>query len=244
MARWVGVAVLLLSSLAGATEKKDFGLHLEYLDLLGPEVVGETGDRRYDVGQGSVHLGTVNLQGGQMLGGGVGLRAVFTNLTGVRLSVESSYFAGRFREGSVALPDLGVIARAELLGSLGIEGTIGEIFTIHTATVTGLDYSEFDARASLFSPRAIATPMPASGSQPATPVGTHLSNTSMRLGQQVGVHIQIAKMIAMYADGTYDYDGQWRVRAGISIGRPVTKKSVEDNESGFRMRPRDPYRRW
>ena len=45
-----------------------------------------------------------------------------------------------------------------------------------------------------------------------------LSRTDLRLGQQLGAHVQLGKAFALFADGTIDYDGQWRVRAGIAIG--------------------------
>jgi len=240
------LTLLTLSSTARASDpatQKTMALHLEYLDILGAELVGETASRRYDLGSGSRHLGTlVASDGSQLLGAGLGLRAVFAALSGVRLGVEASYTAGRFRDGTTALPEPGVVARAEMLGSVGVEGTIAEILTLHTATVMGFDFQEFDVRPNLLQAASIVDAAPAptmtSDGKPVPLSSMKLSDTALRLGQQIGFHVQIATMVALYGDGTFDYDGQWRVRLGVSIGRPVTKKTVDDEEGGFRRRRR------
>ena len=56
------------------------------------------------------------------------------------------------------------------------------------------------------------------GAASAAVASSSLSRIDLRLGQQVGAHVQVGKAFALFADGTIDYDGQWRVRAGIAIG--------------------------
>jgi hypothetical protein len=51
-----------------------------------------------------------------------------------------------------------------------------------------------------------------------TTTSASLWRVDLRLGQQVGAHVQVARALALFADGTLDYDGQWRVRAGFAIG--------------------------
>jgi hypothetical protein len=34
---------------------------------------------------------------------------------------------------------------------------------------------------------------------------------------------EVAPRYELFADGTIDYDGQWRVRAGIAIGQPINR---------------------
>jgi hypothetical protein len=57
----------------------------------------------------------------------------------------------------------------------------------------------------------------------AAPPALKMSRVDLRLGQQLGAHVQLASAVALFADGTIDYDGQWRVRAGIAIGQPLTR---------------------
>jgi hypothetical protein len=57
-----------------------------------------------------------------------------------------------------------------------------------------------------------------SGAAMASTASSSLSRVDLRLGQQIGAHVQLGKSFALFADGTIDYDGQWRVRAGIAIG--------------------------
>jgi len=56
------------------------------------------------------------------------------------------------------------------------------------------------------------------GAAMASTASSSLSRIDLRLGQQIGGHVQLGKAFALFADGTIDYDGQWRVRAGIAIG--------------------------
>ena len=37
------------------------------------------------------------------------------------------------------------------------------------------------------------------------------------------MHVHLGQDVAFYADGTVDYDGQWRVRGGIAIGEMLTR---------------------
>ena len=47
----------------------------------------------------------------------------------------------------------------------------------------------------------------------------------------------MASVAALYADATFDYDGQWRVRAGFAIGTPGGTRRKESssyrNEKAF-----------
>jgi hypothetical protein len=112
----------------------------------------------------------------------------------VRFSFEGGGTWGRFNQ----LP-FSTVSRAEMLASVGYEGTLG-ILVLHTATVLGFDYQSFD-------------------------IGKNASMSmfALRAGQQVGAQVQLGGVLALYADGTIDWDGQWRVRAGISIGELIKK---------------------
>ena len=85
------LAIVLLPSAVEARET------LEYLDILGPEVVGELGTQRYDDRIDDKLVGTRDVAG-VLVGGGIGARTVFVLPTGVRFSIETSGTWGRLRD--------------------------------------------------------------------------------------------------------------------------------------------------
>jgi len=188
------VFVMLLTTPAFAK-----GFKLEFLDFLSPEVVGELQPRAYDLKLDDKFTGVTQFRANPLVSGGFGLRLIGREQSGesnggVRFSFESSGQWGRFQNSATS-----TVTRAELLGGLGYEGTLG-ILVLHTATVFGLEYQSFDIGKN-----------------------ANLSTFTLRAGQQVGMHLQVASAVFLYADGTLDYDGQWRVRAGISVGELIRK---------------------
>jgi hypothetical protein len=177
--------------------------HLEYGDFLGPEVVGELQSRAYDVHSDGKFGGVAHFSSEPLVAGGIGLRFVMREQSGnsnhgVRLSFEGAGDWGRFMNSSYS-----TVSRGELLGGLGYEGTLGPV-VLHTATVLGFDYQTFDVDST-----------------------NTLRMFSLRAGQQVGLHIQLASAVAIYGDATLDWDGQWRVRAGISVGERLRRSSFK-----------------
>lgn len=194
---------LLIGSPAFANNFK-----LEYLDFLGPEAVGELQPRTYDLHLDDKFTGITQFKTNPLIAGGFGLRFVGREPSGhssggVRFQAEAAGEWGRFLSGEAGLlvaTPTSVVSRAELLGGIGYEGTLG-ILVLHTSTVIGFDYQSFDIGKN-----------------------TNLDTWSLRAGQQVGLHLQVASAVAIYADGTLDWDGQWRVRAGISVGELIRSK--------------------
>lgn len=182
---------------------------LEYIDLLTTEAVGELSTQTYDERIDKKFVGTRDVAG-VMVGGGVGIRPVFRFANGLRFSVEVSGTWGRLRDADAGVA-YSTVTRAEFLTGLGYEVHLGHSFALHTATLVGLDAAWMDRaqQIALFDASTMASPVASSS----------LSRVDLRLGQQVGAHVQLAKAVALYADGTLDYDGQWRVRAGIAIGQ-------------------------
>jgi hypothetical protein len=201
MRRTIFLVCLLCPSLAGARER------LEYIELLSPEVVGELGTQSYDERVDKKLVGSRAIAG-LLVGGGVGIRPVFVFGNGVRFSVEASGTWGRLRDADPGVV-YGTVTRAEFLTGIGYELHLGRAVALHTASLVGLDAEWLDrAQAvTLFDASAAATP------------SSSLSRVDLRLGQQLGAHVQLASSVALYADGTLDYDGQWRIRAGIAIGK-------------------------
>jgi len=185
---------------------------LEYLDLLGAEVVGELGTQTYDERVDKRFVGTRDVAG-ILVGGGVGLRPVLRFAHGVRFSMEVAGTWGRLRDADPGAA-YSTVARAEFLTGLGWEAHLGRAVTLHTASLVGLDAVWMDrAQQVVF--------LDASTGAPSASPSSSLSRVDLRLGQQIGAHVQVAKAIALFADGTLDYDGQWRARAGIAIGEPL-----------------------
>lgn len=197
----VVIAVTLVPAAAHARET------LEYIDLLGAEAVGELSTQRYDARVDKTYVGNRDVAG-ILVGGGVGIRPVFRFAHGVRLSVAASGTWGRLRDADPAF-DYSTVTRGEFLTGLGWELHLGRAVTLHTASLVGVDYVTMDRAPRLVLFDAAGAPLPSES----------LSRTDLRLGQELGAHVQIASAIALYADGALDYDGQWRVRAGIAIGR-------------------------
>jgi hypothetical protein len=222
MRKLVVSVVILVASRAWAAKPSP----IEYVDFLLGEATGELAGRSYDasakVNDKSTFIGTQTLNGGVFLGGGLGLRTILRFDQGVRISVEGSAQWGHLN---------GQEGPFRSYSTVGYEGTVGKILTLHTCTVIGVDVQKLDVAGSppalplaslaqggsAGSQAVAALTLPdGSGPQPSM----KLEAVGLRLGQQVGLHIQLASIAALYADATFDYDGQWRVRAGLAIGRP------------------------
>lgn len=200
--------LLLVAALSSTASAKET---LEYMDLLTAEAVGELSTQTYDERVDKHFVGTRDVAG-LLIGGGIGIRPVFRLPSGVRFSIEASGTWGRLRDADRGAA-YSTVTRAEFLTGIGYELHLGRAVALHTATLIGLDAQWMDRaqQIELFdaSTGASSSPSPSSSS---------LSRVDLRLGQQLGAHVQVAKYVALYADGTLDYDGQWRVRAGIAIG--------------------------
>ena len=198
------VALATLSSTARAKES------LEYLDLLGAEVVGEFGTQTYDEKIDKRFVGTRDVAG-LLVGGGIGVRPVFVLPSGLRFSVEVAGTWGRLRDADPGV-SYSTVSRLEWLTGIGYEAHLGRRVALHTASLVGLDAAWMDRaqQIRLFDATTNAAT--------AAMASSSLSRIDLRLGQQIGAHVQLGKAFALYADGTLDYDGQWRVRAGIAIG--------------------------
>ncbi len=197
------LTLLALSSSARAKET------LEYLDILTTEAVGELSTQTYDERVDKKFVGTREVAG-VLVGGGIGIRPVFRFANGLRFSVEVSGTWGRLRDADAGVA-YATVTRAEFLTGLGYEIHVGRSLALHTTTLVGLDAQWMDRaqQIELFDASTMSSPIQSSS----------LSRVDLRLGQQLGAHVQLAKAVALYADGTLDYDGQWRVRAGIAIGQ-------------------------
>ena len=197
------LALVLVSSTARAKET------LEYMDLLTTEAVGELSTQTYDERVDKHFVGTREVAG-VLVGGGIGIRPVFRFANGLRFSIEASGTWGRLRDADPGVA-YSTVTRAEFLTGLGYELHVGRSWALHTATLVGLDAAWMDRaqQIQLFDASAMSSPLQSSS----------LSRVDLRLGQQVGAHVQLSNAVALYADGTLDYDGQWRLRAGIAIGK-------------------------
>lgn len=206
-----------------AEARKDGG----YFDILGAEAAGELASQRYDVyqkrGDDERFIGNVDARRGTFLGGGFGIRLVYGHKSGLRISGETSYQAGRLMGGELPWAATSIAQRGEILGSVGYNLVTGR-FVWHVAGVLGCDFASFKVAQPTFGPDQSLT----SGSSalatvsagPNSPLADELvlRRWGLRAGAQVGAHFQLAEMMALYTDATFDYDGQWRARFGFAIG--------------------------
>jgi hypothetical protein len=183
---------------------------LEYLDILGAEVVGELDTQRYDEKIDKRFVGTRDVAG-LLVGGGIGVRPVFVLPSGLRFSIEVSGTWGRLRDADPGI-SYSTMSRVEWLTGIGYELHLGRSWSLHTASLVGLDAAWMDRA------QELALFDATTNAATAALGSSSLSRIDLRLGQQLGAHVQLGKAFALYADGTIDYDGQWRVRAGIAIG--------------------------
>jgi hypothetical protein len=184
------------------------------MDIFAPEAVGFRGDHLFDFSDESGQFaGKQNVRGGTFLGAGHGFRNIFTLPHGALLLDELLMTWGDLSGAQMQWQQASRAMRFEVLLGAGWGFPVGP-FYFHTATVVGGAWLGFDVIGPTPSDLALASMGSSSGGS------THgnLSLWDFRAGQQIGVHVQIAKLAAIFADGSIDYDGQWRVRAGISVG--------------------------
>lgn len=199
-----------------------------YLDILLAEAVGDFGTQQYDVYRShdgsDVFVGTQPLdrRQGTLLAAGFGLRLIFATENGLRFSGEVSVQGGRLVGSSDPLLLTSTVTRAEVMAGFGYQAALGPL-VLHTAGLLGSDYSSLKATLAPFSATALGSTAAAPGPQGVGDDFT-LRRWGLRLGVQVGAHVQVSKLTALYADATLDYDGQWRARCGIAIGEPGRRR--------------------
>lgn len=211
----VGVALAAATRPAAARGDKSY-----FLDILTAEVVGERGTRSYDLEarlprddkETGAFIGTQEVRGGTFVGGGFGLRWVFGLDCGLHLAFESSIQGGRFSGATMPWNSSSRAWRAEFLTTVGYQLDLGPL-TPHLGLVFGTDGMGFDVAGA----KDKGWPEPGPDGTGGL-LGYSMSRWDLRAGVQVGAHINVHKAIALYADGTMDYDGQWRVRAGLAFG--------------------------
>lgn len=215
-------APLLLAERPAAASKSDL-----YLDILSPEVVGELRSQSYDTYRGSdksQFVGKTEVARGTLIGGGIGLRLAYALPYGLRLSGEGSYTGGQLFGAELPWGQLSTMQRGEMLGGLGYQLAAGPV-VLHAAAILGCDYASFKvaqpltvSMASSLGTTGAAAAAGGTLQDPLSDSGYQLERWSLRLGAQVGLHLQLSKMTALYSDVTFDYDGQWRTRFGFAVG--------------------------
>lgn len=212
----LGGCLVLLARPAAA--KVDGG----YVDLLLAEGVGELGAQQYDVYRqrdgNETFVGNLALdrRHGTLLAAGFGLRLAFAIQGGLRISGEGSVQGGRLVGASDAALLTSTVTRGELLAGIGYQVALGPL-VLHTSGLLGGDYQSLHVAPAPVAMAALTT----SAAVPApTDDELTLRRWGLRLGLQVGAHVQLTKLAALYGDATIDYDGQWRTRFGIAVGEP------------------------
>ncbi len=212
--RCLAGVLLCTAAIAGTARADERNLIGTYLDIFAPEAVGFRGDHLFDLSdENGDFAGKQAVRGGTFLGAGHGFRNLFVLPHGALLLDELLLAWGDLDGAQMQWQQASRAMRFEILIGAGWGFPVGP-FYFHTATVLGGAWLGFDVIGATNSDVALASV----GAPSSSPMRGSLSIWDFRAGQEVGVHLQIARLAAIFADGTIDYDGQWRVRAGISVG--------------------------
>jgi hypothetical protein len=163
-------------------------------------------------GKGAPTFGGVDVrQPGTFVGAGVGGRVVFGLRHGLRLQLEvADIKLGGIVGGKYPFTPSGLVTYAGWSLGIGWQVHLGRA-TFHSASMAGLDVLGFDVDNV---PRTVLAQLDEAAAQRSLAA----SRTRFRLGQQLGVRVQMTRSLAMFAAGEIDYDLAWHVGAGLSIG--------------------------
>lgn len=185
-----------------------------YYDISVLDVVGEIGAKTYDRAQpGGRFAGNEQVRGGVYSGGGFGLGVQVVH-HGFLFGAEAQVSGGRIDGAELPWRSTSSAMHYAVTTDAGYAVSLGPVAMIHAAAVLGFDGMRFDV-ADPTSPLALAI----AGGSPAPP-GATLSRFDLRLGAVLAVHLNLAKIVAVYGSAEIDYDGQYRVTAGLAIGAP------------------------
>jgi hypothetical protein len=203
--------------LAGAARAEEPSKGFFALDFLTDEAVGLPSGGSWDVYQGSGKgrelIGSIaNKNNGTYLGGGWGYRIIVGSRYGLRASLEMGGSWGHLFGSDLPWQVVSGENRFSGMVGLGYQHRFGPL-VLHSATLIGGDSTTVDVANPI-------VPLPAGTAAATIGDGKSLSLTkaSFRLGQQIGFHVQVGNGVLLYADATYDIDGEWRVRAGLGLG--------------------------
>lgn len=193
-----------------------------YIDILSAEAVGEFRPQTFDLSRRSgddyTFLTSQTVTPHRFLGGGLGMRVIYAAKSGLRFSGEGSIAGGRILGGDLPFLSTSTAIRGELLTSFGYQAVAGP-FVLHGAGVLGFDYTTWKAAQPVSEPGTLQATLLPNATATGEPIDYKFERYGFRLGAQVGVHLQLAKNAALYSDVTFDYDGQWRARFGLSVGQ-------------------------
>jgi hypothetical protein len=187
-----------------------------YYDILIPEAVGELREKQYDlsqqVGDGDWRfVGNTRVKRGLYTGGGFGLHVLVAWPRLLLIGGEASVTGGRLNGAEMPWTATSTALHYSVLAQVGIQHCF-EIVMLHASAVFGVDGMRFDV-AGASDGVALLTGPGTDG-----PPSYRLSRYDLRAGVQVGIHVNVARFVALWVDGEIDYDGQYRVRGGLAIG--------------------------
>jgi hypothetical protein len=217
----IAPALALLAALAGRAQANDL---YGYYDIIIPEAVGEIDAKTYDLSakvgkDDNRFIGNQVLKGGQYVGAGFGLHVLVVH-DGLLLGGEASISGGRIQGAEAPWAAMSEAMHYSMMLNVGYALSLGERVMIHGAGVLGFDGMQLEVAGPM---SGVATLTGGDG-QPIQPLGYHLERHDLRLGLTGGVHFNIAKFVAIWADGEIDTDGQWRARGGLAFGAPYNAR--------------------
>lgn len=221
MRRTLPIAALLVTALPLVATEARADETWGFFDILSPEVVGELGTKTYDLNQqidkdNSRFLGNQTVGKGRFLGGGFGMRLLVGGANGFFGGGEFYVGGGRIAGADLAWSSTSTAMHYDVVTTAGWALTLKQVLTLHAAVVLGFDGMRFDVAG----PKDTVAAATAGAGNGTDPPSLTLSRLDMRAGAQLGMHLNLYKVLALYADGTIDYDGQYRIRFGLAIGCP------------------------
>jgi hypothetical protein len=191
-----------------------------YFDFIVPEVVGELRDKTYDlsrqVGDDWRFVGNTKVGKGLYTGGGFGIHVLVAWPKVLLVGGEASVTGGRITDAQLPFAATSTALHYSLAAQIGVQHAFS-VAMIHAAAVIGFDGMRFDVAGPPQGESLV-------GGGGDAPPGYRLERFDMRAGLQLGVHVNVARLMALWADGEIDYDGQYRFRAGLAIGAPGTER--------------------
>ncbi len=220
MRRIAPIAALLVLVVAPSREARADDMW-GYFDILSPEMVGELGSHTYDLNQqvdkdNSRFLGNQTVSRGRFLGGGFGLRVLVGGGNGFFGGGEFMVAGGRMMNAELPWSSTSTALHYDVLTEVGYALSLKGLAALHVAAVFGFDGMRFDVAG----PQSNIAAATIGNGTSMDPPSLTLSRMDLRAGLQVGLHVNLYKALAFFADGTIDYDGQYRIRMGLALGCP------------------------
>ncbi len=173
-----------------------------------------SGQGKYAGTIGAVPVGDA----GSFVGGGLAVGVVLGFRYGAQLSLQMFQVAGGGVIGGAFPFRTGTALSLSMAAGFGWEWIFGRVL-LHASTVVGFDHTSLYFEGLPDAVRARLPPFSYAGNDFRAE-----GDATLRFGEQVGVHVRVAPMVAVFAEAEIDYGPGWHVASGIALGEHEKKK--------------------